>query len=478
MKKNYNLKAVAMLATMACGVAVMTTSCDNDTVPPKAKILTFVTDNKTFNLPAVNANPIVLGITSSDTTWNVRSIDAAWITPTADKRSEKVTITVMDNDSEGERTGKVIIEFAKNETPSDTITIIQEGLAVNLIVSDLKDPFAPDVYGETSAKELYISSNYPWTIEDIPEWLAFNEKEGSEGKIVKVWPTSFNVTSTDREATIKIKSGSKETEIRIVQEHLIFDISDTELTFDFYCAGQEYAQEIKITCNASSLETFYVKPNWLGTEEMKVINEDRIIKVWPNSINSTASERSMVLTIKAADVEKNVKIVQTNNVPWSFCPDITLGLERTPDEILAIFGDDGLVLEEQVGYISYNDNIMALIFALDSKTTCDNAMCQFRSSVSNDQVINHCNSHYETDVMIDLALMVYNQPNWKGWAKHVKDGEITTMIIYDTERKILTASTFNLNDEKGVKGKNAAMETEKTIMHALTKMAEELQKQK
>ena len=438
----------------------------------------FVTDDKTFNLPAVNADSIVLGITSSDTTWNVRSIDAKWITPKSDKERGKVTITVVDNYSEEERTGKVIIEFAKNETSSDTITIIQEGKTISLSVSDFDGVFAPDAYGERSAKGLYISSNHSWTIEEIPEWLAFNEKDGSEGKTVKVWPTSFNVSSIDREATVKIKSGSKETEIRIVQEHLIFDISDTELTFDFFCAGQEYAQEIIITCNASSLETFYVKPNWLGTEEMKVINEDRIIKVWPNSINSTSSERSMVLTIKAAGVEKNVKIVQTNNVPWPFCPDITLGLERTPDEILAIFGHDGLVIEEQVGYISYNDNIMALTFALDSKNACDNAMCQFRSSVFNDQVINHCNSHYETDVMIDLAIMVYNQQNWKGWAKHDKDGDITTMIIFDTEKKLLTATTINPNDEKSVKGKYAAKETRKAIMHTLTKMAEELQKQR
>lgn len=478
MKKNFNLKAIAMLATMACGVAVMMTSCDNDPVPPKVKILTFVTDNKTFKLSAVNADSIVLDITSSDTTWNVRSIDTGWITAKSDKESEKVTITVIDNDSEGERTGKVIIEFANNEAPSDTITIIQEGKAISLSVSDFDGVFAPDAYGETSAKELYISSNHPWTIEDLPEWLAFNEKEGSEGKTVKVWPSSFNVSSTDREATVKIKSGSKETEIRIVQEHLIFDISDTELTFDFFCAGQKYAKEIIITCNASSLEAFYVKPNWLGTEEMKVINEDRIIKVWPNSINSTASGRSVVLTVKAAGVEKNVKIVQTNNEPWSFCPDITLGLDRTSDEILAIFGDDGTMLEEQIGYLSYNENIMALVFALDSNNTCDNAMSQFRSAVSNDQVINHCNSHYETDVMIDLALMVYNQQNWKGWAKHDKDGEITAMIIYDTERKVLTATTLDLNDEKGVKGKYAAKETRKAIMHALTKMTEELQKQR
>ena len=121
---------------------------------------------------------------------------------------------------------------------------------------------------------------------------------------------------------------------------------------------------------------------------------------------------------------------------------------------------------------------MALIFALDSNNACENAMCQFRSSVSNDQVINHCNSHYETDVMIDFAIMLYNQPSWKGWAKHNNKGDITTMIIYDTENNLLTAAPFNFDEEKSVKGKVAAKETEKALLRTFTKMAEGLKKQK
>ena len=225
------------------------------------------------------------------------------------------------------------------------------------------------------------------------------------------------------------------------------------------------------------LETYYGKPDWFGTDGIKNVNGSRIIKVWPNSINSTPSERSVVLTVKAAGIEKNVKIVQTNNVPWSFCPDITLGLDRTPDEILAIFGGDGIVLEEQVGYISYNNNIMALIFKLDSNNSCETAMCGFRSSVSDTQVINHCNSHYDTDVMIDLAILLHN-PNWKGWAKHDNNGGITTMIIYDTESKTLIASPFNSDGAQSVRRKDAPKETEKALLRTFTKMTEILNKQK
>ena len=467
-----------MAAVTVCAAAVVMASCKEKEVVTPDKPGLLVIGDTIHTFVAENADTYEVTIDSVNTTWSVKvnnSNDTAWLK--ANKEGEKVKITVTNNDTEEERTGKVIIECVKEPTLSKTIIIIQEGLIINLNVPDFKDAFAPDANGETSAKELKISSNHPWTIEDIPEWLAFDETEGSEGKTVKVWPTSFNVASTDREAIVKVKSGSIEKEIRIAQEHLIFDISDTELMFDFFCAGQKYAQEIIITCNASLLETFYNKPNWLGTEGLKVVNEERIIKVWPNSINSTASERSVVLTVKAAGVEKNVKIVQTNNVPWSFCPDITLGLDRTSDEILAIFGDDGVVLDGNIGYISYNENIMGLVFSLDSNNVCDNAMSQFRSSVSNSQVINYCNSHYDTDVMVDLALMMYNQPSWKGWAKHNNKGDITALIIYDTEKNILTAAPFSFDSKQSVKRQEAPKEIDKVILRTFTKMAEGLQKQ-
>ena len=472
MKTKCKSRTIAMLLTMACAVVnIVLTSC-KESEPIKITIINHTRispEDTVYELPAKNADTIRIKVETT-LNWSVSSSDSTWLP--AKRVNNEAVITVEDNESENERQGTVQIKI--DQTPVKTITVKQEGLQVNLGVS-FDGKFAPEANGEEYAKEIAISSNSSWVIEEVPEWLVFSAEEGDGDDTIKVWPTSVNTTSADREALVKVKSGSKDKEIRIVQEHLTFEVSETEITFDFFGAGQGYAQEIDIVCNAS-WEILGLS-EWLEIDTQEG-NGGQKVKVWPNNVNSSTSERDVTLTVQSVGIEKCIRIVQTCNVPWSFCPDITLGLERTSDEILAIYGDDGTVLDGNVGYISYNENIMGLVFSLDSNNTCDNVMSQFRSSVSNDQVINHCNSHYETDAMINLALLVYNRPSWRGWAKHNNKGDITAMIIYDTEKKVLTATPFNLNEEKRVKGKNAPKNTEQAVLRAVRKMAEMLNKQK
>ena len=86
-----------------------------------------------------------------------------------------------------------------------------------LELSGLDAAFEKTDNTQQNAQELTITCNAGWEIYGKPEWLNISNLKGNGNMTVKVWPSSVN-NSTERKATLIVKSGSKEVNKEVVQK--------------------------------------------------------------------------------------------------------------------------------------------------------------------------------------------------------------------------------------------------------------------
>lgn len=117
--------------------------------------------------------------------------------------SEKMEANINVYTTDGECTQEIKVTVAASE--------------LTLTISGLDAPFDASQGNIQTAQELTINCNSSWTISGKPEWLDISAMSGTGTSTVKVWPNSANNSTSERSATLTIKSGSKTITKKVVQ---------------------------------------------------------------------------------------------------------------------------------------------------------------------------------------------------------------------------------------------------------------------
>ncbi|MBO5017003.1 MAG: BACON domain-containing protein [Bacteroidaceae bacterium] len=117
--------------------------------------------------------------------------------------SDKLETSITVYTTDGECIQEIPVTLAPDDTP--------------LTVSGLDAPFDAAKGSVETAQELNISCGSSWTISGKPDWLDISALSGTGKTTVKVWPNSANNSTSDRSATLTIKSGSKTVTKKVVQ---------------------------------------------------------------------------------------------------------------------------------------------------------------------------------------------------------------------------------------------------------------------
>ena len=212
-KKNYywNLQSIIMMVTM---LSFGFMSCGGDgekDTPPAVSLSVTPTDiNLVSNAGAQGSFTITC---TGD--WVV-TCSESWISLSSTSGTGPGAIIVTastENPNNSERTATITVK-AGDETKYVTA---KQAAPDILVLSGLDAPFDAQAGSIQTALELTITCNGAWTIEGKPEWLDISALTGSGTSTIKVWANSTNNSTSERSATLTVKTGNKSASKTVTQ---------------------------------------------------------------------------------------------------------------------------------------------------------------------------------------------------------------------------------------------------------------------
>lgn len=153
-----------------------------------------------------------------------------------------------------------------------------------------------------------ITCSEDWTVSCSDSWITLSTPSGTGPGAVIVTASTENPNSTERTATITVRSGNETKYVTAKQTAPdILVLSGLDAPFDAQAGSIQTAQELTITCNGAW--TLEGKPNWLDISALSGSGTSTI-KVWPNSANEDSGIREAILTVKSGTKSESKKVTQ------------------------------------------------------------------------------------------------------------------------------------------------------------------------
>ena len=204
-KKSFQWCMLTIL--LVCASCLGFTACGGSDEPEKIEPQIPLTVSPTDLNLASNAGATGSFSVTCEGDW-VASCTDSWISinPTSGSKVGAVIVTIdTENPGNSERTATINVKSG-NETKYVTV---KQAAPDILTLSGLDAPFDAQAGSIQTAQELTITCNGPWKLEGKPEWLDISALSGSNTSTIKVWTNSTNNSTSERKATITVKSGSK-----------------------------------------------------------------------------------------------------------------------------------------------------------------------------------------------------------------------------------------------------------------------------
>lgn len=281
---------------------------------------------------------------TSNETWTITQIPE-WLS--VDQKTGEgngtIQLKIQENPKEEERTA--ILKIAIKDK-SEELKVRQNAKNVTLSLSESELKFHAEPVDHLTFE---IISNESWVIEDIPEWCSFSVDKGDGSSNITV-SIEKNYDEVDRDATVRVKAGSKTEELKIFQEalniELLFSSEDLESWFHssntVFSYWEEPASEsIMIKSNAR----WTVKSNdqWcMPNIENGIENQLLTLNV---TQNEGKSERSSEVTVTAGSKMLKIIVKQSGMIEVTDNP-YQINLRDNSPRI----GDE--LLLEQVEYVA------------------------------------------------------------------------------------------------------------------------------
>lgn len=153
-----------------------------------------------------------------------------------------------------------------------------------------------------------INCKGSWVATCTETWISLSATSGTDLGAIIVTASTENPNSSERTATITIKTGSETGYVSVKQAAPdILILSGLDAPFDAQAGSIQTAQELTITCNGAW--TLEGKPEWIDISALSG-NGTSTIKVWPNSANEGSAIREATITIKSGTKSESKKVTQ------------------------------------------------------------------------------------------------------------------------------------------------------------------------
>lgn len=205
--------------------------------------------------------------------------------------NKSINVTVYTNNETTLRTATITVK-AGNQTK--TVTVTQDCFTLTVSPATIQLPL------QEATNTLSINSNTTWSISGIPtQWCSVSRTSGTGNAAVTI-KTTAATSSTKRQATLVVKAGNLERNVTLTQDGVTLNISPTELTFD-KTGG---TKTVTVTSNAVFTAS-YIATSWYS---VSVSGSTLSVKV---TANTTVSNRTATITVKAAGMTRNITVNQT-----------------------------------------------------------------------------------------------------------------------------------------------------------------------
>ena len=155
-----------------------------------------------------------------------------------------------------------------------------------------------------------IASTSNWEISCSESWVSLSPMNGSGAGTITVTAASENPNSTERTATITVKSGTESKYVSVKQAPTdVLTLSGLDATFDESAGNTLTAQELVITCNGPWAIEFDGNHDWLEVSALSGTGKSTV-KVWPNSANNSTSNRTVTLIVKSGSKSASKIVTQ------------------------------------------------------------------------------------------------------------------------------------------------------------------------
>lgn len=151
----------------------------------------------------------------SNVAWTI-SGHQSWVSvnPTTGKNEQTINVIVNENITRENNQCTMTVSAEKGAL-SHSIVIKQEASDAQLTVDNNNLYFASE---KGDSKNLTISSNGPWEIQNIPTWLRASSTSGNGNSSVTFITTAVNMGSLNKEDSIMIISGEVTISVAVTQE--------------------------------------------------------------------------------------------------------------------------------------------------------------------------------------------------------------------------------------------------------------------
>lgn len=157
---------------------------------------------------------------------------------------------------------------------------------------------------EAATAEIKVTSNVPWTASSNADWCTVAPVSGNRNGLITI-SVSENDTNEDRSAEITVSSENITHVVTVVQKFgQVLEVNVDELSFD--CLKE--TQTIHITSNVSW--TIESSANWCVVNPTSGDKGSESVVTVSVSRNVEDIDRTAVLTIKSAEISKEVKVIQ------------------------------------------------------------------------------------------------------------------------------------------------------------------------
>ena len=239
-----------------------------------------------------------VSVNASDNFGWSASTSATWVrlSPSSGVGVGNINIGVEDNPSTEKRNAIVTLKSSRyNKTAS--FNVEQAGTYLRIDTTSIGYfPLSGD------KRSVAVVSNAAWEISSCPSWITTSTKSGNAGN------TSFDMEVSEnkdlsRDGVIVIKNAALSYRINVTQGGVQLELGKKELPFN----NAKGSDTFTIKSNSSWTVTSD-KPSWCTVDQSSGSN-DATIKVSVTD-NTSESSREAIITVKAGNVSKQVKVKQ------------------------------------------------------------------------------------------------------------------------------------------------------------------------
>ena len=249
-------------------------------------------DSKTFNI-------------TSNTSWTVKS-NETWCTVNTASGSNNATVTVNVTENTSTSARNATITISSEKASSVQVNISQAGSSPSPVLQLNKNDMSFSAAGGSDT--FTITSNTSWSITSNQTWCTVSTSSGSNNGTITV--SAIENTSTDsRSATITVKAGNISQAITVKQTgtNPTLQLSKSSMSFDASSGNDEFS----ITSNTNWTVTS--DKSWCTLSPSSGSNNARVTVYV--SENTSTSERSATVTVKAGDITQTIAVTQEGSEP-------------------------------------------------------------------------------------------------------------------------------------------------------------------